>query len=62
MQLTLSLALIICGLAGIVWGLPAMHRIRKPFDILAALLVLAGVVSSLIGALIFTVPGFFRGI
>jgi hypothetical protein len=58
--MTLAISLIVCGLAGIVWGLPAMHRIRKPFDILAAITVLAGVVSSLIGALIISVPGFFN--
>jgi hypothetical protein len=58
--MTLAIALIVCGLLGIAWGLPAMHRIRKPFDILAAITVLAGVVSSLIGALIISVPGFFN--
>ena len=57
----LSISLIIGGLAAIAWGLPAMHRVRNPFDILAALSVLAGVISSIIGALIFTVPGFFKG-
>ncbi|GAM08678.1 hypothetical protein OR1_00951 [Geobacter sp. OR-1] len=57
----LAIALILCGLAGVVWGLPAMHRLRRPFDILASLIVLAGVVASLIGALILTVPGFFKG-
>lgn len=57
----LSVSLIIGGLAAIAWGLPAMHRVRKPLDILAALSVLAGVISSIIGALIFTVPGFFKG-
>lgn len=57
----LATALILCGLAGIVWGLPAMHRLRTPFDILASVTVLAGVISSLLGALIVTVPGFFKG-
>lgn len=57
----LAIALILCGMAGVVWGLPAMHRLRKPFDILAAITVLAGVISALIGALIATVPGFFKG-
>lgn len=60
MTLVLATALIVSGLAAIVFGLPAMHRIsRKPFAILAALLVLAGVASSLMGALLVTVPGFF---
>ena len=44
-----------------VWGIPAMHRLRAPFDILAALAVLAGVLFSLLGTLIAAVPGFFRG-
>ena len=60
MTMVLATALILCGLAAVACGLPAMHRIRrKPFAILAALLVLAGVASSLMGALLVTVPGFF---
>ena len=57
----ISIALIVCGIAAAAWGLPAMHRLRVPLDILAALAVLAGVVSSLLGALLLTVPGFFNG-
>jgi hypothetical protein len=41
------------------WGLPAAHRFCRPWDILAALTVLAGVVAALLGALLVTVPGFF---
>ena len=59
--MNLAIPLILGGLAGVAWGLPAMHRLRKPFDILASITVVAGVVSSLIGALILTVPGFFKG-
>ena len=29
--------LIIAGLGAVVWGLPAAHRLRAPFDIAAAL-------------------------
>lgn len=52
-------ALIAAGLAGIAWGLPAMHRLRRPLDILAALAVLAGTVAALLGALLAVVPHFF---
>ena len=55
------LALAVIGLALICWGLPAAHRLRAPLDILAALAVLAGVVASLLGALLVIVPGFFQG-
>jgi hypothetical protein len=53
--------MIVVGLAAIAWGLPAMHRLRRPFDILAALTVLAGVVAALLGTLLTVVPGFFKG-
>ena len=52
--------LIIAGLAGIIWGLPAAHRLRFPFDIAAALAVLAGVVVMAMGILLTIIPDFFR--
>lgn len=52
--------LIIAGLAAIIWGLPAAHRLRFPFDIAAALAVLAGVVTMAIGILLTIIPNFFR--
>lgn len=52
--------LIIAGLAAIVWGLPAAHRLRFPFDIAAALAVLAGVVALAMGALLVIIPDFLR--
>ena len=52
--------LIIAGLAAIVWGLPAAHRLRKPFDIAAAVVVLAGVVAAAMGVLLVIIPNFFR--
>ena len=55
------LALAVIGLALVCWGLPAAHRLPAPLDILAALAVLAGVVASLLGALLVVVPGFFQG-
>lgn len=57
----LHVAMTVAGLALICWGLPAAHRLKKPFDILAALAVLAGVVVALLGALLTAVPGFFKG-
>lgn len=52
--------LIIAGLAAIAWGLPAAHRLRPPFDIAAALVVLAGVVAAAMGVLLLIIPDFFR--
>ena len=52
--------LVIAGLAAIVWGLPAAHRLKRPFDIAAALAVLAGVVTAAMGVLLVIIPDFFR--
>lgn len=52
--------LIIAGLAGIVWGLPAAHRLRRPLDTGAALVVLGGVVMAAMGVLLTVIPNFFR--
>ena len=52
--------LVIVGLAGIVWGLPAAHRLRPPLDIGAALVVLAGVIAAAMGVLLMIIPNFFR--
>jgi len=49
------------GTALAAWGLPAAHRLRSPLDIVAALAVLAGVVTALLGTLLLFVPGFFKG-
>jgi hypothetical protein len=49
------------GIALMAWGLPAAHRLKSPFDILAALAVLAGLLAALLGALLICVPGFFQG-
>jgi hypothetical protein len=54
-------ALALCGIALVCWGLPAAHRLKSPLDILAALAVLVGVVVALLGALLIAVPGFFAG-
>ena len=52
--------LVIAGLAAIAWGLPAAHRLRRPLDIVAALAVLAGVVTAALGVLLVIIPDFFR--
>lgn len=57
----LHIAMIVAGTAAVTWGLPASHRLRAPFDILAAVAVLAGVVVALTGVLLTMVPGFFNG-
>ena len=53
--------MVLAGIALICWGLPAAHRLKSPFDILAALAVLAGLAAALLGALLIAVPGFFQG-
>ena len=52
--------LIILGLAGIIWGLPAAHRLKSPFDIGAAVAVLCGVIIFALGVLLTVIPNFFR--
>lgn len=51
---------IVAGLAAMAWGFPAAHRLRFPFDIGAALVVLAGVVATAMGILLTVIPNFFR--
>jgi hypothetical protein len=60
-MLILRLAMIVAGIGAVAWGLPAAHRLKKPWDVAAALVVLAGVVLALLGTLLVTVPGFFKG-
>jgi len=52
--------LIFVGLAAIAWGLPAAHRLRRPFDSAAALVVLIGVITAAMGVLLVIIPDFFR--
>jgi hypothetical protein len=54
------LPLVIAGLAAVIWGLPAAHRLQKPYDIAAALAVLAGVILTAVGILLTIIPSFFR--
>ncbi|HBG05907.1 MAG: hypothetical protein A2075_04135 [Geobacteraceae bacterium GWC2_58_44] len=57
----LYVAMAFSGIALICWGLPAAHRLKSPLDVVAALAVLVGVVTALLGALLIAVPGFFQG-
>ncbi len=52
--------LILAGLAGMIWGLPAAHRLKSPYDIGAAIAVLAGVIAFAFGILLTIIPGFLR--
>ena len=60
-MLIFHLAMIGIGVGAVVWGLSAAHRLKKPWDVAAALLVLAGVILALLGTLLTVVPGFFQG-
>ena len=60
-MLNLHLAMIGLGVGAVAWGLPAAHRLRRPWDAVAALVVLAGVVLAFMGTLLSAVPGFFKG-
>lgn len=51
--------LILAGLAGMAWGVPAAHRLKSPYDIVAAVAVLCGVVLFALGFLLTIIPGFF---
>jgi hypothetical protein len=52
--------LILAGMGAICWGLPAAHRLARPMDIAASLAVLAGVILTVLGALLVVIPNFFR--
>lgn len=52
--------LMLAGIAGMVWGIPAAHRLKSPFDIAASLAVLCGVIAFALGILLIFIPGFFR--
>ena len=51
--------LILAGLVVTAWAMPAAYRLRAPWHILAALAALAGVIATLAGTLLLTVPNFF---
>jgi hypothetical protein len=43
-----------------LWGLPAAHRLKSPYDIGAAVTVLCGVIVFGLGVLLTFIPAFFR--
>ena len=53
--------LVAAGLALVVWGLPASHRLKGWPGIPAAIAVLAGVLLALLGTLLVAAPDFFKG-
>lgn len=55
----LYIPLVFAGLVAIAWGLPAAHRLRRPLDSGAALLVMAGVILIIMGVLLTVIPHFF---
>lgn len=52
--------MIIGGVAVLVWGLPASHRLKAPYDIVAAVASILGVVLLVTGILLTVIPTFFR--
>lgn len=52
--------LIIIGLGTVIWGLPASHSLRHPFNIGASMAQLAGLALFLLGVLLTFIPDFFR--
>ena len=54
------LAMITAGVIGMAWGFHGAHTLRKPWDILAAAVVLFGVIIAVMGTLLISVPGFFE--
>lgn len=57
----LNVAMVAAGIAAVFWGIPASHRLPAPFDVVAAVVVLAGLIVALFGTLLIVVPGFFHG-
>ncbi|MGH7830547.1 MAG: prepilin peptidase, partial [Candidatus Binatia bacterium] len=53
--------LVAIGVAGMGYGLWGSCRLRPPYDSLAALLALAGLLAALGGTVALVVPGFFAG-
>lgn len=53
------LLLVLAGVAAVAWGVPASQRLHAPWDSLAALLTLLGVLATMLGALLTVLPRFF---
>lgn len=61
MMQSMNWLILAAGLAAVIWGLPAAHRFKPPFDTAAALVALLGLIAALLGTLLIAVPGFFNG-
>ena len=55
------LVLVAFGLILLAWGLPAAHRLSRPWHILAALGAILGLVLTILGTLLCVIPNFFKG-
>lgn len=53
------IALSAAGAVTAGWGIRAAHRIRSPWDSLAALAALAGLIAFILGILLAVLPDFF---
>ncbi len=54
------LPLFVAGLVAVAWGFPAAHRLKRPWDIAAAVIVLLGVALFASGLLLMIIPDFLR--
>jgi len=53
--------MILLGMPIMGWGLWASYNTKKPWDIIAAVSVPAGLIITLMGVLLTCVPNFFKG-
>jgi hypothetical protein len=51
--------MVVIGVVALGWGFWAAHNLKKPFDLVGSLVIIAGFVTALIGTLLLCVPGFF---
>ena len=58
-MLTINVLLVIVGLLTIGYGFWASYNVKRPFDIIGAVLTPIGLMITLIGVLLICVPGFF---
>lgn len=60
MNAPVYLLLVAAGIAVMAWALPAAHRYRPPYDSMAAVAVLAGLLMSVAGVILTILPRFFQ--
>lgn len=58
-MLIMHVSLVIVGLLTIGYGFWASYNVKRPFDIVGAVLAPIGLAIAIIGALLICVPGFF---